>query len=105
VHRKPALSGVAILIAHVMRSFADQSMQLSSPLSQLADFIPRTTQPHDAPGNSAALARGLPLAEAAKGPETQEIRNDGPSDEVMYDSPTGSLNFRDVLADRSFSQP
>jgi len=38
--QKLTLSYVAILIASLMYSFADEEMHLSSPLCQLADSIP-----------------------------------------------------------------
>src|SRR5262249_52684831 len=97
---KISRSCVVILIACVMHSFADRSMHFSSPPRQIADFISSMPSPHAAFRNSPALARGLPLR-AASGPEMQQTGNDGASDEVMYDSASGSSYLRDFLADRS----
>ena len=82
----------------------DRAVALLLMLSQLADFIPPTSLP-DSIDKLQTLATGLPLGEDGERPGNATTRNDGPSDEVTYDSPTGSFNFRDVLADRSFSQP
>jgi hypothetical protein len=57
----------------------------------------RDTQLEKTPDFGGAIA----LSAGGEWPETKQTRNDGRSGEVIHDGPAGSINFRDLLADRS----